>query len=138
MWTKQIVKYKSTNPYIRINEPSNEKEIAVAEKELGVPFPIELKELLLELNGDSYLLYSVQQIVENTIMTRRALGEYYEGLNELLFIGGNGCGDQYSYIIANGVIAANGIVRWEHEDNSRTLVASSLAELIEKYYTDQA
>lgn len=90
------------------------------------------------MNGDGLLLHSVQQIVENTIMARRALGEYYEGLTELLFIGGNGCGDYYSYIITNGIIDSKEIIRWEHEDNNRVFVGNGLAQLIEKYYTDQA
>ncbi len=64
------------------------------------------------MNGDNLLLHSVQQIVENSIMTRRYLGECYEGLNQLLFIGGNGCGDYYCYIIRDGVIMSNKIIRW--------------------------
>lgn len=70
--------------------------------------------------------------MENTFLARNTLCEYYEGLDELLFIGGNGCGDYY-----DGIIALNEIIRWEHEDNSRMIVANGLAELIEKYYTDQ-
>ena len=137
MWNSLINKYKDENSFIKVNSPSNNKEIVAAEEELNVIFPQELKELLLELNGDNVLLHSVQQIVENTIMTRRCLGEYYEGLTQLLFIGGNGCGDYYSYIITDGIIVSNKIIRWEHEDNSRIFVANGLAELIEKYYTDQ-
>jgi cell wall assembly regulator SMI1 len=57
MWSKQIEKYKNKIPYIQIKVPSNRKEIAFAEEELGIAFPSELKELLLELNGDSFLLY---------------------------------------------------------------------------------
>ena len=137
MWINQINKYKDKNSYIKVNSPSNNEEIVAAQQELNVAFPNELKELLLELNGDSVLLHSLQQIIENTIMTRRELSGCYEGLTQLLFIGGNGCGDYYSYIITDGIIVSNKIIRWEHEDNSRIFVANGLAELIEKYYTDQ-
>jgi len=65
------------------------------------------------------------------------LCEYYRGLDEVLFIGGNGCGDYYSYIITDGIIASNKIILWEHEDNSLIFVANGLSELIEKYYEDK-
>lgn len=137
MWKEQIEMHKDNNPYMKINPPASARAIKAAEKKLEIVFPRDLKELLLELDGDNNLMHSVQQIVENTIMTRKALSEHYEGLSLLLFIGGNGCGDYYSYIITNGCIASNDIIRWEHEDNSRIIVANGLSELIEKYYTDQ-
>ena len=137
MWTEQIKKYKDENPFIKINPPAKAWAIGAAEKKLRIAFPNELKDLLLELDGDDNLLHSVKQIVENTLLTRKALGEYYEGLSELLFIAGNGCGDYYTYLITNGSIASNQILRWEHEDNSRVFVADGLADLIDKYYTDQ-
>lgn len=42
---------------------------------------------------------SVNQIIEDNLQVREALSDSYEGLNELLFIVGNGCGDYYSYSI---------------------------------------
>jgi len=132
MWIEQIEIYKNENPFIKINAPSDEKEIKAAEEALGVSFPNELKGLLLELDGDSLLLFSALQIV-----TRKALGGLYGGFEEPLSIGGNGCGDYYAYTITDGITASNEIIRWEHEDNSRVFVASGLAGLIEKYHADQ-
>lgn len=33
----------------------------------------------------------VKQIIEDNLLVREALSEFYEGLDELLFIGTNGC-----------------------------------------------
>ncbi len=83
-------------------------------------------------------MFSVQQIVETNLDSRRILGEVYGGLDRLLFVAGNGCGDYYSYKIEDGEISSTALYRWDHEENSITLVASDLADLIDKYYTDQA
>lgn len=137
MYIEQIRKLMNDNEYIKPNSPSDIKMITNAENMLNVTFPNELKELLLEMDGDNLLLLSVKQIIEDNIMVREALSEFYEGLDELLFIGGNGCGDYYSYSIPDGQIKSTEIVRWEHEDNTKIVVAHSLKELIDRYYNNE-
>ena len=87
---------------LKLNAPVDKEEVAAAEKSLSVVFPPELKDLLGELNGDNWLLFSVAQIVETNLMIREALGQFYDKLDELLFIAGNGCGDYYAYQICGG------------------------------------
>lgn len=99
MYIEQIRKYMNDNEYIKPHPPADLKMIINAENRLNVTFPNELKELLLEMDGDNLLLFSVKQIIEDNLLVREALSEFYEGLDELLFIGGNGCGDYYSYSI---------------------------------------
>ncbi|MBS3984376.1 MAG: SMI1/KNR4 family protein [Selenomonadales bacterium] len=135
MWRALLKRYEGVNN--RLNAPVDTEEIAAAERALSVAFPTELKDLLCELNGDNWLLFSVSQIVEINLMTREALGQYYDKLDELLFIAGNGCGDYYAYKICVGEADTGRIVFWDHEDNSRRVVASSLSELITRYYSDE-
>jgi hypothetical protein len=137
MYIEQIRKYMNDNKYINPHPPADLKMITNAENRLSVIFPNELKELLLEMDGDNWLLLSVKQIIEDNLQVREALSECYEGLNEILFIGGNGCGDYYSYSILDGQINSTEIVKWEHEDNSKMVVAYSLKEMIDKYYNDE-
>jgi hypothetical protein len=137
MWIEKISAYLANNGYIKPQRGADSAVIKEAEHKLKVNFPAELKSLLLEINGDDVLLFSVEQIVENNLDSRKVLGEVYDGLDLLLFIAGNGCGDYYSYQIIDGEIISTEIVRWEHEVNSTVLVASNLTELIEKYYTGQ-
>lgn len=82
-------------------------------------------------------MLSVKQIIEDNLLVRKTLSESYEGLDELLFIGGNGCGDYYSYSILDGQISSTEIVRWEHEDNTKIVVAHSLQEMIDRYYNNE-
>ena len=137
MYIEQIRKYMNDNEVIKPNPPADLKMITNAESRLNVMFPNDLTELWLEMDGDNCLLLSVKQIIEDNLLVRETLSDCYEGLDELLFIGGNGCGDYYSYSIMDGKIKSTEIVRWEHEDNSRIVVANSLKEMIDKYYNDE-
>ena len=137
MYIEQIRKYMNDNEYTKPQPPADLKMITNAENRLGVTFPNELKELLMEMDGDNLLLLSVKQIIEDNLLIREALSEFYEGLDKLLFIGGNGCGDYYSYSILDGQIKSQEIVRWEHEDNSKIVVAHSLIEMIDRFYNNE-
>lgn len=132
-----IRKYMQGNTYVNPQQPANLNDITDAESKLGVKFPGELKDMLLEMNGDEWLLFSAKQILECNLRTREFLSDCYEGLNGLLFIGGNGCGDYFAYLILDNEIKTTDIVRWEHEDNTRVAVANSLEEMIIKYYNDE-
>jgi len=137
MWIEKISAYMANNRYIKPQRGADSAIIKEAERKLKVSFPAELKSLLLEINGDNYLLFSVEQIVENNLDSRKVLGEVYDGLDRLLFIAGNGCGDYYSYQIIDGEVISSQIVRWDHEVNSTVSVACNLTEMIEKYYAGQ-
>lgn len=137
MYIEQVRKHMDGNSFIKPNPPARPEAITEAENKLNVIFPNELTELLLEMDGDNHLLLTVKQIIEDNLLIRGALSEFYAGLTELLFFGGNGCGDYYSYSILDNHVKSTEIVKWGHEDNSRVVVANSLKEAIDKYYNDQ-
>lgn len=137
MYSEKISACMANNPYIKPQQGAKFRAIKRAEYKLKIAFPAELKTLLTEVNGDEFLLLSAKQIVECNLSVRKQLGEVYNGLDSLLFIAENGCGDYYSYQISDGKITSTEIVRWDHEDNSTFSVARNLEQLIEKYYTNQ-
>lgn len=137
MYIELIEKQAEQNKYIKPTSGATEKEIEKAEKALKVNFPEELRALLSEMNGDGYLFLSAEKIVEYNKMTREILGEDYEGLDKILFFGGNGCGDYYSYLIDGKNALAGNIVRWEHETNECIPVAKDLIQLIKRYFNNE-
>ncbi len=138
MWIEKIKPYMAYNQFIKPKSGVDAAVINEAEQKLGFQFTPELTSLLSEINGYDVLLFSVEQIVTYNIDSRRDFREVYDGIDNLLFIAGNGCGDYFAYRIADGAIISTDIVRWEHEDNSIVPIACNLAKLIEKYHTDQA
>lgn len=137
MYQEIILQYSADNPYMLPQPPSEMGQIHFAEEQLKISFPEELWQLLMELNGDRWLLLSVEEIAETNLWVRKGLGECYDGLDQLLFVARNGCGDYYGYRIVDGIVYAEEIVFWEHETNESKVVAGSLAEMITLYYTDR-
>lgn len=137
MFLELLKPFMADNKYIKPNPPATREMISLAEESMGVAFPDELKALLSEFDGNRYLCFSCNEIVETNQGTRQGLSEYYDGLYDLLFVAGNGCGDYYGYRIANKVCISDSVIIWEHETNETHEVAKSLAETIELYYTDQ-
>lgn len=119
-------------------KPATLSEIKEAEEIVGCRFPAELRELLTEMNGDRWLLFSTEEIKDVAQLTREYLSESYEDIDRHIFFGGNGCGDYYCYNIMNDGSAENGrICVWEHETNKTSFAASSISELIRRYYNDE-
>lgn len=137
MFLELLKPFMADNKYIKPDPPATAEMILSAEKSMGVDFPDELKALLSEFDGDRYLCFSCNKIVETNQSVREGLSECYEGLCDLLFIAGNGCGDYYGYRSENKVCMPGSIIIWEHETNETHEVARSLAEMIGLYYTDR-
>ncbi len=143
MYKELISNMNQGNKWVKIQPPCSENDIDNAEKEVGYTFPQELRALLRELNGDRFLLLSVAEIVAQAKLNRKIQEEYNDedfaiDLKRLLFFAGNGCGDYYCYRAnANGKIDESTIYIWEHEEYCCNKVASSIAELINKYYHDE-
>lgn len=143
MYKELISELAQENAWVKIQPPCSENDIATVEKAVGYPFPKELRELLLEMNGDQYLLLSIEEIVEQAKRNRETQEEYNDEdfakeLDKFIFFAGNGCGDYYCYRAnADGVIDETSIYIWEHEEYCWKQVASNMAELITRYYHDE-
>ena len=94
--------------------------------------------MLLEMNGDRWLLFSTEEIKDVALSTRQYLSESIDDIDKHIFFGGNGCGDYYCYnIMSDGSVEDGRICIWEHEINRTSFVASSIVKLIRRYYNDK-
>lgn len=137
-YREQIARYQAKIKWIKPNAPAEEAEIVFAEQQLQVSFPPELRAFLQEMNGDHYLMFSVDEMLDTIRTVREGLSECYDGLEQYLFFAGNGCGDYYCYRIApQGNVQPTPLYRWEHETNEAVQVADHLHMLIDRYYNDE-
>ncbi len=138
MYKELVVECSEGMARVQIQEPATLSEIQEAEKVVGYNFPDELKELLLEMNGDRWLLFSTDQIIERVSLNREYLLECYEDIEQHIFFAGNGCGDYYCYNVSpDGAVDTSAIHIWLHEDNETRMVAKDMEELIRRYYNSE-
>lgn len=138
MYRELVVECSEGRARVQIQEPATLSEIQGAEKVVGYNFPEELKKLLLEMNGDKWLLFSTDQIIERVSLIREYLLECYEDIEQHIFFAGNGCGDYYCYNVSpEGTVDTSAIHIWLHEDNETRMVAKDMEELIRRYYNSE-
>ena len=135
VWNLLYKELTGTHDYIKPNTPATQKQIAEVEKVLDCKLPTDLKELLLEINGDNWFVFSTEQIIKTNLSVRKL--DCFMPLDCLLFFGGNGCGDYYGYPITShdGVRDDKEFI-CEHEYDNRILKANNLEDAIKKYYND--
>ena len=135
MWREIVEKIAKNNEYVKIQPPATQEDTERLNSKYG-EIPQELKDLLLELNGDNDCLFSVEWIIEMNELLRN--DQYNDGgfmsFKSLLFFAGNGCGDYYGYAISKNGIEPRRIFMWCHETDDRIEVAGSLKEAIALMY----
>ena len=131
-WKALIEQLSEDNNNVVPNPPATQTQLAEIEEKLKVVLPLDMRDCLLELDGDNWLIFSVAQIIEINTMVRAM--ECFMPLDCLLFIAGNGCGDYFGYPIRGDGIDGCNLFIWEHENDNRVWRASGLSDLIEKYY----
>ncbi len=135
-WNVLYKELTNKHNYIKPNSPATQKQIFDAENLLGNRLPDDLKELLLEMNGDSCLIFSIEQIVEINSSVRKL--DCFMPLDCLLFFGSNGCGDYYGYpITSQDGVRDDNVFMWDHEYDNRMWKANDLEDTIKKYYNDE-
>ena len=124
------------NNSIKINPPANHEQISSVEETLGNKLPMELMELLLEMNGDGWFVFSTEQMIEINMMVRGL--DCFMPLNCLLFFAGNGCGDYYGFpVTPSDGVRDDRVFMWEHEYDNRVWKAKNMEDTILKYYNDE-
>lgn len=82
-------------------------------------------------NGISFI-WSIEQLIRENIFLRtiHEPRDFIKPLDTFLFFSDAGNGDLFGYSIVNGSIQNEDINVWNHEDDSRSVIAISLEEFI--------
>ncbi|WEK56080.1 MAG: SMI1/KNR4 family protein [Candidatus Cohnella colombiensis] len=121
---------------LSFNQPASIESINSAEIELNVQFPQTLKELLLESNGvlDEFecdALWPLERIIEENKSIRI---EEQITFNNFLLFSDAGNGDLFAFSIKEGNDNNEEIYVWNHEDESREIVSTSLKDFISGWF----
>lgn len=148
-YKKLLIKLTKKIKWVKLGEPCSIEKLNAAQSKVGLTFPEELKNLLLEVDGDGgWLLMSAEEIVENRVDMRQDWSPFFKENNYVgdpdgfLLFAQNGCGDYYGYQIKNdGTVDQTAIYMWNHEEIGEETcyhkVASNLTEFIKLYYKDK-
>ncbi|MCU0238999.1 MAG: SMI1/KNR4 family protein [Pyrinomonadaceae bacterium] len=135
MWRELV---SNLSEECEFNPPAVWADIDYVKRELEIELPTELVELLKETNGISGeyglgLIWTSERILTDNKVFRNTedFKDLYMPFDCLLFFADAGNGDQFAYSILDGEIRRNDIFVWNHEDDSRTWVASNLKQFLE-------
>ncbi|PUB03968.1 SMI1/KNR4 family protein [Paenisporosarcina sp. OV554] len=124
--------------------PATNPEITLIKEKLNIELPKKLLDLFNETNGvfdnfDCPLIWSTEQIIKDNLFYRNFedYKDIYMPFDNLLFFSDAGNGDLFGFAIINGSIQKDDIYVWNHEDDSRTWIASSLEDFIKGWITSE-
>jgi hypothetical protein len=119
--------------------PASDREIGHAEREVGIEFPAELRQLLMETNGASAnysapLVWSVDEIIAQNRHVRSSadFAKLYQPFTDLFFFGAEGNGDQFAYRVVEGRVSETTIYEWDHETDVRDVFAVDLRDYVRR------
>lgn len=138
VWTEVVAALPGTAVF---QSPAPESSLIRCATVLGHPLPTDLADLLRESNGiegeyGDGLIWSAERIAsENQSLREDAeLATLYMPFDPLLFFADAGNGDLFALLPR---IDRPDVFVWNHEDDSRTWVAPSLAKYLEWWLTGQ-
>ncbi|WP_329438712.1 SMI1/KNR4 family protein [Streptomyces sp. NBC_01426] len=136
VWTEAVTALPGTTLF---QPPASEQSLVHCATALGHPLPADLAALLRESNGiegeyGDGLIWSAERIAsENQSLRADAeLATLYMPFDPLLFFADAGNGDLFALLAR---IDRPDVFVWNHEDDSRTWVAPSLAKYLEWWLT---
>jgi SMI1-KNR4 cell-wall len=135
MSTSWIDRIGGWTPEADFAPPATTQDLKACERELRHPLPPDLRQLLLESNGveGEYglgLIWSAGRIAADNVMFRRSpqFARLYMPFDPLLFFADAGNGDQFGFVLRDD---RRDVFVWNHETDSRTWAAPSLAAYLE-------
>ena len=121
-------------------EPATPQSLRAVEAKLGAPLPSELRDLLSETDGieGEYglgLVWSAERIGEDNARFRSdpEFADLYLPFEGLVFFADAGNGDQF----AASLRGAQDVYMWNHEDDSRVWVASTVLDFLRRWMTNE-
>ena len=134
MWKDYI---NSISKECQFKAPATATALLSIKTELNIKLPKKLTDLYNETNGvyGNYgisFIWPTEQVIKENIFfwTINEHRDSMELLDTFLFFSDAGNGDLFGYSIKNGSIQNEDIYVWNHEDDSRSLIASSLEEFL--------
>ena len=116
------------------NAPATQRALRAAQERLGHGLPDDLRVLLEESDGiqgeyDLALVWPVDRIAQDNFhfRTNADFADLYMPFDGLLFFADAGNGDQFFVSLSGN----NEVYVWDHEDDSRTWVASTVLGYLE-------
>ncbi len=139
MW-RELISKRLDSP--RFSDPATAETLATAEREIGMPLPLELLDLYHETDGVyesgayMWVVFSCSEFAkENQYMhTSPQIAFYGQSFADLLFIGRLGNGDLLAFQRAADTKAYRSVGIWDHEDGQFTEKAQTLEEYISFYW----
>ena len=132
MWRERILGWTANATF---EAGASEAAIRGCETALGQALPHDLAELLGESDGveDEYgagLIWPVERIRSGNMefRTNTTFATLYMPFEPLLFFADAGNGDQFAFVMRD---RPADVFVWDHESDSRTMVAPSLATYLE-------
>lgn len=140
MYLELVNEFRTTRKYgdeISPRSPASAEEISHAEQQVGIRFPAELRDLLLEMDGDCNLFLSIDDIVKYNAYP---YSENYP-LGSLLFFGADGAGNLFAYKVEQKEVKSGKVYLWDHEiavwgpkKEELQCKAKSLVDLTQDFY----
>lgn len=125
---------------IRYVAGAKEEQLAALNTVLDTALPEDLAMLLRESNGilDEYglhIIWSTEEIerYNHEMRFSEIYAEIYMPFTDMLFFADAGNGDRFAFPILQGKVKTSSIFAWDHEDDSRTVVAFSLQSYLERW-----
>jgi hypothetical protein len=138
VWREQIVRWSVD---VGFREPAAAEAIRACALALGQQLPDDLVGLLRETDGmqGPYglgLVWSTERIRRDNLRLRGSpdFASLYMPFEPLLFFADAGNGDQFAFVIRDRPVD---VFVWDHETDSRAMVAPSLATYLEWWLTGQ-
>ncbi len=142
MWHELISEFAQKVAYpleIVYAAGATEEQLTALDSALGVMLPEDLAVLLRESNGvrDQYglhIIWSTEEIGQYNHEMRfsEVYAEMYMSFADMLFFADAGNGDRFAFPILQGKVKATSVFAWDHEDDSRKVVAFSLRSYLER------
>ncbi len=134
MWRELV---ESLEPNSTFSPPATEQQLKATEETLRIVLPEDLRSLLSETNGVearyTYLIWNVNQLVDNNVSIRTGYKQTFMPFDSLLFFSEAGNGDFFAFPIIGQVVRNRHIYAWDHETDGRAYVAFSLKDFIERW-----
>lgn len=135
MWCELI---HSLEPAAQFATEANEIQFTELKATLSVTLSDDLRALLREANGvcDPYgfcIIWSIDEIARYN-REMRTFPHYRKDrqpFTDFLFFADAGNGDRFAFPILQGKVQQGPVFAWDHEDNARREVASSLKSFLE-------